>query len=111
MAYLLYQLETADGKLDAIFRQMVRFGDDIPERFKNYPDLEPSLSLYLEAFFELSTNRHFGMGVGPIPFNSILEYGKYYEFTDVEMSDLIYFVREMDNAYVEYANKSGTSSG
>ena len=94
----------ADGKMDLILQQMVRFNDPIPEKFKNVPDLIPGLSLYFNAFFDLTTNRQLGMSLGPIPFNSIIQYGEYYQFNSDEMFDLIYFIREMDNAYLDYAN-------
>lgn len=38
------------------------------------------------------------MGVGPIPFTSIVEYSKLYEVDDFE--EFLYVIRAMDNTYL-----------
>jgi predicted ferric reductase len=53
---------------------------------------------YVDAFRELGSNRQIGMGLGPIPFTSIVEYAKIYEVEDIV--DFIYIIREMDNEYL-----------
>jgi len=86
-----------------ILQQALRFGNKIPDRIANAPTLEPSLVFYYEAWQELSTDRQFGMGVGPIPFTSVLQYGNHYEIEDLD--DFLFFIRSLDAEYIKYANK------
>lgn len=62
------------------------------------PDVGP-FSFYIEAFYELSTCRSVGMGVGPIPFTSVLEYSRIYDVGDFE--EFLYLIRRMDSRYLE----------
>lgn len=38
------------------------------------------MSFFLTSFYHLSTERPVGMGVGPIPWSKIIQYGEYYGF-------------------------------
>lgn len=77
-------------------------GEPIPERIKNAPKLESSLGFYYDAFFDLMSERQIGFGEGPIPTTAILRYSKHYELNSEEEADLLFFVRELDNAYLEH---------
>jgi hypothetical protein len=58
--------------------------------------------LYLSAFFELDSERKIGFSIGRIGWMSIKEYALTFEFDDVQTEDLLYFVKEMDRAYIEH---------
>ncbi|GHC79365.1 phage tail assembly chaperone [Limoniibacter endophyticus] len=60
---------------------------------------------WLSAFWELSTDRQLSMGVGPIPLASIDNWIGHNDLDEVDGECFKYAVREMDKAYLEYANK------
>ena len=77
---------------------MIRDGVKPVGRISNRPKLPTGLILYYEAFFDLDTERNHGMGLASIPWSAIVHYGAYYE---LDTDELIYFIRAMDNAYLE----------
>lgn len=84
-------------------------GRPIPERITNAPSLDPSLSIFLGAFYDLSTERRAGFSVLPIPWSAIANYGKVYNFGKDQFEDLIYFVRRLDEAYLDRMRKKKDS--
>ena len=60
------------------------------------------LSMYFTAFWELSTCRQIGMGVGPIPWTAMLDYARYMELDWEQTEDLLYIVRKMDDAFLKH---------
>lgn len=64
-------------------------------------DLEPDVSaftMYLEAFYELSSCRVNSMSAGPIPFTAISEYSKLFDVG--EFGEFHYCIRKMDNEFL-----------
>lgn len=84
-------------------------GRPIPERIANAPSLDPSLSIFLGAFYDLTTERRAGFSVLPIPWSSIANYGKVYGFDKDQFEDLVYFVRRLDEAYLDRMRKKKDS--
>lgn len=82
---------------------------------KKQEDFEPDVGpfgYYLEAFFELSTSRINGMGMGPIPFQAIIEYCRVYGIEDYESFRSI--IRRMDNKFLKLSaeeDKKTTTKG
>lgn len=62
------------------------------------PDIAPFV-FWLDAFRELSSCRVNGMGLGPIPFTSIIEYARIFKVDDFE--EFLYIIRRMDDAVLE----------
>lgn len=58
------------------------------------------MEFYYQAFLELSFDRQVGFGEGRIPTSSILAYSRHFELNSEEEDGLLYFVRELDNAYL-----------
>lgn len=58
------------------------------------------LEIYYQAFFHLSTERKYECG--QIPWSSVEFYGSSKNFDLEELIDLHYFIREMDEVYLEY---------
>ena len=83
----------------AINKQIARFGGKAPDRTKDRPILAQGLSLFLSSFYDLDTERDLA-SLQPIPWSSIVAYGEYHGFTHSEIGDLLYLVREADNAYL-----------
>lgn len=86
------------------------------------PTLLPGLDLYYNAFWELTSCRQIGMGVGPIPWTAVEAYGHSNGFDEpvtlvtedgVEVNDLMddlhYFITMMDSAYMKWSAKKSES--
>lgn len=57
-------------------------------------------SFYLQCFYELSTTRNIGMGVGPIPINFIYDYVERFKLDH----DFIDIILRVDSFYLELVN-------
>jgi hypothetical protein len=55
----------------------------------------------LQAFFDLDSERPQGFGLGRIPGSAVRSYANDYRFDDEQTDALIFFVGEMDNAYLK----------
>lgn len=71
------------------------------------PNVEPYY-FYCETFIELSSCRG-GMGDGPIPFTSIVEYFKIYEDELEDFDEFLYLIRLMDKKLLESISKKKES--
>lgn len=87
----------------AIIRQAKANRGPIPEKILNAPQLEFGLEWYYEAFGKLTTCRSIGMGVGPIPWLAVNEFGKRYGLDLEEQEDLEFLISSMDDAYLKHA--------
>lgn len=83
----------------------------LPDRIANAPELYEGLQLYLQAFFDLDSERSHGMGITMIPWQSINYYAMAYEFTDDQKEDLMYFIRKMDVAHTKRLQEKNKSNG
>ena len=83
-----------------IAKRAFREGKDLPERIKNAPELQPGLELYINAFFDLDTERNHGQGLCAIPISAIAGYASIFGFDCEQTEDLLYFIREMDDAHI-----------
>ena len=79
----------------------MRAGESIPDRIANAPTLKLGLELFLQAFFELDTERNHSMGICPIAWSSMKTYSEYYEFDHEQSEDLSFFIRRMDSAHLK----------
>jgi len=84
-----------------IAKQAVRAGQPIPSRIANAPELHIGLELFINAFFDLDTERQAGFSIGPIPWSKIKEYSEAYRFDEDLTEDLFYFVKALDNAHMK----------
>lgn len=76
-----------------------------PQWLQNAPTLLPGLDFYFVAFNELTTCRSIGMGVGPIPWTVIQEFADREGLDGEERACLLYLIRSMDNAYLDWNKK------
>ena len=94
-----------------IARQAYIMGQPLPDFIANAPKLEIGLQFFLQAFFDLDTERSHSMGVTLIPWSSIKDYAFTYELNTEDTEDLIYLVRQMDLEHTKrLAKKNGTKS-
>lgn len=80
-----------------------RVGKPLPARFANSPTLGLGLEFTWAAFHDLSTCRPIGFGIGPISWQAIMEYGVFYEVSDLH--SFAWLMRTMDRAFLEYHSK------
>lgn len=97
MAYLL---ELGPHE-QAIAKQAMRSGQPLPERIANAPELEPGLQLYLQAFFDLDSERSHAAGLTAIPWTKMLDYALAYDFDEEQQADLFYFIRKLDSEHLK----------
>lgn len=74
----------------------INSGRPLPERILNKPELFEGLQFILEAFFDLDSERHHGMGLQRIPWSSIVNYARLYEIEDDEFEEFQYLIKRMD---------------
>lgn len=89
-----------------IAQDAYRSGEPIPDRIQNAPVLQDGLELYLNAFFELDTERSHNMGATPIPFTSIVKYAELFDFDDRQTDSLLAHIRGMDGDNLERVRKA-----
>ena len=88
---------------------MVRDGIQVPDDLAVQPKLASNLVHYLDAFYDLDTERNHGQGLSRIPWSAITHYGDYY---GLDHDELQYFIRGMDDALLEHMAKTrGGSNG
>src|SRR5690606_11766519 len=75
-------------------------GRPIPDWAKEEPQLLPGDEFYVEAFWELCSERL--MPMGQIPWRSIVEYGRHKSLDDDILPVFHTVVREMDRAYLRW---------
>lgn len=97
------------GVAPAISGQMERDGVKPPETLSNQPRLRSNLVCYLDAFYDLDTERNHAHGLMRIPWSAINRYGEYHGY---QMDELHYFIRRMDDELLaSLAAKKGGASG
>lgn len=84
-----------------VAKMAIRAGNKIPNAIANAPQLKGGLELYLNAFFDLDSERHHGMGAMPIPFSSIILYADFFGFENEQKEDLFFFIKKMDAVQLE----------
>lgn len=87
----------------AVVKQVTRFGGKIPEPIANKPVLHESLLVFMIAFNDLDTER--AADLQPIPWSKVQEYADRYQFNAELRWDLLYVIRNMDNAYRKQVGK------
>ncbi|QBZ71727.1 hypothetical protein [Pseudomonas phage KP1] len=97
---LLYLFELGPHE-QTIAKQAMRAGQPLPDRIANAPELELGLHLYLQAFFDLDSERTHAVGLTPIPWTSISEYARVFEFDEEQTEDLFFFVRKLDSEHMK----------
>lgn len=88
-----------------IAKQASLSGEQLPERIANAPTLHLGLELFLQAFFDLDSERSHGFTLTPIPFTSVLTYARLYELDEEQTEDLLFLIRRMDNAHLARLDK------
>lgn len=80
----------------------LRCGQKVPDWLASAPILLRGLDLYLNAFYDLNSDRSVGMSAGPIPWTAIHTYASAMGVFGVDFEDMVYLIRRLDNAYLEH---------
>lgn len=83
-------------------------GKPIPDKLANPPQIAEIHYFYLDAYFELDTERSKSMGMERIPFSRIVDYAKFIGLSLQECNDLITVIRLVDNGVIKYNNEKET---
>jgi hypothetical protein len=86
-------------------------GQPLPEALQNAPVLYSGLDEYYSAFWRLHTDRQIGMGIGQIPWTSMVNYADREEMDAEEFLRFETLIRAMDDAYLEHAAKPKDNAG
>lgn len=95
----------------AIAKQAFRAGQPLPERIANAPELRMGLQLYIQAFFDLDSERSHTMGLVAIPWSSINAYAKAFEFDEEQTECLFFFIRRLDASHLKRLEAKGKTNG
>ena len=93
-----------------MIRELKRSGEKLPDEIKNKPELKTDFVFYLDAFFELSTDRPASLGIQPIPFSSIARFCEVYEIPRYEFPVFSFIIRSIDSEYMKL-QKEKTDAG
>lgn len=92
-----------------IVKQAKRFNEPIPDRIKNKPKLGLGLDLFIDAFWDLEHDRVWASGMSAVPlplaWSALHNYALYHELAGEAYEDMLYFLREMDSAYISHIMK------
>lgn len=61
--------------------------------------------MYFAAFMDLTTERSFGFGEGPIPWSAVRQYCRDGDIVGDQLADMHYHVGKLDSVYLEYRAK------
>ena len=88
-----------------MIEQALQWGLPIPDLVLNKPILAEGLEMYMDAFWTLSSCRSVGMGMGPIPWDSVLRYGTLLALDEEHQADLEFFISRLDSAFLKWASE------
>lgn len=78
----------------------------IPQAFFVPAKPAPEYLFWWDAFWELSSERAMNMGVGPIPWRALREFGTDRGLGQEQFDMLRRIVRSLDRVFMRYANSS-----
>lgn len=81
----------------------MKFGMPLPNSIQNAPELNLGLGLYYTGFLDLTSCRQVGMGLGPIPLLSILEYCMINGIEGEQQEDFVWFIQRLDSKYLDWS--------
>jgi len=88
-----------------IIKQALKSKLEVPTLIEDKPELLPGLSLYLDAFFDLDSERENGFDIGMIKWSSIKMYSEFYNFSEDQTERMFFYIRRMDNVRIEHSKE------
>jgi len=90
--------------------RLVENGKDPPEAYFTEPAIEESNVFYWEAFYELSTERQIGMGIGPIPRSAVMAYAAEWGLVGDAVEHFANIIKLVDVEQMRISNSMSSSS-
>lgn len=87
----------------------MKFGTPLPNSIQNAPELNLGLGLFYTGFLDLTSSRQVGMGMGPIPLLSILEYCMINGIEGDQQDDFVWFTQRLDARYLDWSRTRAKS--
>lgn len=87
---------------------MRRDGHEIPAELAQQPTITVDLLCYLDAFYELDTERAHGVTLVRIPWSAIVSYAREY---GLDRDELVFFIRRMDDAHLDRLKSEAGNGG
>lgn len=84
-----------------VARQAVQARRPLPSNIKNAPELRIGLQLYLQAFFDLDSERSHAFSLVRIPSSKIRQYAREFELNEEQCDSLQFFVEQMDGSHLK----------
>lgn len=100
---MLWELDYSDKGFS--LESAIAKGRPLPKWAENEPVLCPGDEFYIKAFFDLSSCREVGMGIGPIPWRDILTYAIFFGLEEDLIDPFIQIIREMDSGYLKWQDQ------
>jgi len=94
----------------SLVQQAMRAGEPIPDRIVNAPELHLGCELYLQAFYDLDSERTHAMGLTAISWSSMMQYAIMNDLDEEQTESLIYHVRRMDQDHLKRLAKKNKST-
>lgn len=86
---------------ERIRKESKRFGEPLPKKIENKPDLYLGSALFLNAWFDLDTERDRPQ-YQRITRSMCFAYAEDYGFDEEQREDLWYFIKRMDQEFMEW---------
>mgnify|MGYP000049994549 CR=1 FL=1 len=83
----------------------IRNRQPIPEELLDTPTLMQGLELYYFAYFDLSSEKSTGFGVGRIPWTAKFKYAReYLELEGQDLDDFMYLINKLEMAHEDWSS-------
>jgi len=86
-------------------------GRELPPKIANAPTLLLGSDLWMDAFYELSSERQVGLMLGPIPWSSVRRWGQCFNLDEEQLEDLHWYMSRLDAAFLKHSATTGGGSG
>lgn len=90
-------------------KQAAQANRPLDGKIANPPELQIGLGLYLQAFFDLDSERSHSMAVTRIPGSVIRLYAREFDFDDDQTDLLDYYISQMDDAHCKRLREKSKS--
>jgi len=85
----------------------VRFGQPLPARIQNAPELWLGNRLYYDGFLDLTSSRPVSMALGPLSILTLMEYCYITGIEGDQRDDFIWIITHLDAKYLEWSANRG----
>jgi len=92
-------------------RQSLQTRHVLPDAIRNAPELNKGLQIFLQAFFDLDTERPVSLEIGRIPYFKVKKYGKSLGYKKQDLRYFIDVINRLDLAYVKKQNGKSSDAG